>query len=60
MNHSGLPPARLVSLAALRAYSAGVSQHSMAAPGLQTIAIRMVDPGLVIDQIIIKASNKAE
>lgn len=43
----------------LRAYSSGVSEHLLASPGRQVITLRMVDPGIVIDQIIIQTSPNA-
>ena len=41
----------------LRAYSAGVSQHSIAAAGRQTIKIQMIDPGVVLDQITVQTNQ---
>jgi hypothetical protein len=38
----------------LRAYSAGVSTHTITAPGRQTIKIQMIDPGVVLDQISVQ------
>ncbi|MBD5782466.1 glycosyl hydrolase 115 family protein [Pelagicoccus sp. NFK12] len=41
----------------LRAYSAGLSQHDLENAGLQTITIQMVDPGLILDQIVVKPTS---
>lgn len=35
----------------IRAYSAGISRHRIAAPGRQTVTIHMIDPGVVLDRI---------
>lgn len=42
----------------LRAYSAGVSQHTIATPGRQTIKIQMVDSGVVLDQISVQITPR--
>jgi autotransporter-associated beta strand protein len=38
----------------LRAASYGVSSHEIAAKGLQTVKIWMVDPGVVLDRVVIE------
>lgn len=44
----------------LRAFSAGVSRHTVATAGLQTIKIQMIDPGVVLDQIIVQIKDASE
>lgn len=44
----------------LRAYSVGVSRHTVATAGLQTIKIQMIDPGVVLDQIIVQIKDASE
>ncbi len=41
----------------VRAYSAGTTQHTLAKSGPQTITIQMVDPGLILDQLVIQAAE---
>ncbi len=40
----------------LRAYSEGISYHTIAEPGRQTIEIQMIDPGVVLDRIFIQVN----
>lgn len=37
-----------------RAYSTAVSEHTIATPGRQTIKLYMIDPGVVLDQLVIR------
>ncbi len=38
----------------IRAYSAGISRHRIAAAGRQTLKIHMIDPGVVLDRIEVR------
>ncbi|WP_369426455.1 hypothetical protein, partial [Pelagicoccus sp. SDUM812002] len=41
----------------IRAYSAGVTQHTLETAGTHKITIQMVDPGLILDEIVIQAAE---
>jgi hypothetical protein len=41
----------------VRAYSSGTSKHNIASPGLQTVKIWMVDPGVMLDQLIVTINS---